>query len=161
MSHHAPIPVLAASLVCATALSGCLTPHVQPTLSQAVVQARAGASGKPPACADAGAIKTGSPVDMDFAFDDAAITEVGHGRLADVARWLGCNPGVEVVVRPTADSHGEVVHMDELARQRAQAVLATLRELGAKNAVIQLVARGAADPVTKPHLLINAQGRGW
>ena len=160
MSRRALISVLAVSLVCATALSACLTPHVQPTLSQAVVQARAAAGAKPAAC-PVGEVATVSPVEVGFGFDDAAVTEVGHKRLAAAVRWLACSPHAEVVVRPDADRHGDAAHQDDLAQRRAQAVEGELRSLGAKDAVIRILARGAPDPVSAPHLVISAKGRGW
>lgn len=42
MSRRTALPALAVALTCAAALSGCLTPRVQPALSQAVVQAQIG-----------------------------------------------------------------------------------------------------------------------
>jgi outer membrane protein OmpA-like peptidoglycan-associated protein len=160
MSSRALIPSLAVSLIFATGLSGCLTPQVQPTPSQAVVQARSAAGAKPAACTGV-ELASISPVDMAFGFDDATISEAGQKRLAQAAAWLGCNPGIEVVIIPDADSHGDAAHLSDLAGRRAQAAAAQLRVLGAKDAVIRLLARGAADPVTAPHLVVNAQGRGW
>jgi outer membrane protein OmpA-like peptidoglycan-associated protein len=160
MSRTALISVLASSLVSAAALSGCLTPHAKPTLSQAVVQARAGAGAKPAACPSSD-VSTVSPLEVAFGFDEATVPEVGHKRLADAARWLACNPQVEVVIRPDADRHGDAAHQNDLAQHRAQAVSADLRSLGAKDAVIHMLARGAADPVSAPHMVIAAKGRGW
>jgi outer membrane protein OmpA-like peptidoglycan-associated protein len=160
MSSRAPLPALAASLACAAALSGCLTPHVKPTLSQAVVQARAGVGAKPTTC-PAGDLATLSPLEMGFGFDDPALTEADHSRLGGAARWLACHPHVEVVIRPDADRHGDAPHQDGLAQRRGQAVVDELRNLGARDAVIDLLARGAPDPVTAPHLVISAKGRGW
>ena len=160
MSRRTLLPILAVSLVGATALSGCLTPRVKPALSQAVVQARAGAGAKATACT-AGDLASISPVDVGFGFDDAAITEAGQRRLATAAQWLGCNPGAEVVILPEADNHGDAAHLQDLAQRRAQAVQDRLRALGAATAVIHILARGASDPVTSQHLVINAHGRGW
>src|SRR3954454_22521572 len=126
MSRCAPIPALAASLVCAAALAGCLTPHVKPTLSQAVVQARAGAGQKAAAC-PTDALASVSPVDVGFGFDDATLSEVGRQRLAAAAHWLSCNPKVPVVIAPNADRHGDAAHQADLASRRAQAVTAELR----------------------------------
>jgi outer membrane protein OmpA-like peptidoglycan-associated protein len=160
MSSRALISALAVSLISAAALSGRLTPHVKPTLSQAVVEARAGAGAKPAACpsSDLGAI---SPVEVAFGFDEATLPEVAHKRLAAAARWLACNPRVEAVVSPEADRHGDAAHMNDLAQRRGQAVVDELRSLGARDTVIRLLARGGADPVSAPHLVISAKGRGW
>jgi outer membrane protein OmpA-like peptidoglycan-associated protein len=160
MTPRARISALAVSLVCATALSACLTPHVKPTLSQAVVQARAAAGAKPPACPSSD-VSTISPVEVAFGFDEATVPEVGHRRLAAAATWLTCNPRVPVVIRPEADRHGDAVHQNDLAGRRAQAILDELRSLGAKDAVIQILARDAPDPVSAAHLAIVAKGRGW
>ena len=159
MSRAALLPALAASLLAAT-LAGCLTPHVKPVMSKAVVEARARAGAKPAACV-ASPLVSVSPVDVGFGFDDATITEVGQRRLAVVARWLTCNPGVPVTISPDADNHGDEAHLKDLARRRAEAVQAQLRALGATAAVIHILPRGGPDPVTGPHLVVNAQGRGW
>ena len=160
MTLRTLLPSLAAGLVCAGALSGCLTQHVKPPPSQAIVQARARRDAKPAACAPGG-LETISPLDASFPFDDATVSELGQQRLAAAARWLGCNPGVEVVIKPDADSHGDAAHLNDLAQRRAKAVESQLRSLGAGAAVIRLLPRDGADPVTAPHLLINATGRGW
>ena len=160
MSRRILLPALAVALACATALSGCVTPHVTPAPSQAVIQARARAKAQAPAC-QAGDLASISPVDVGFGFDDAAISEAGQRRLTAAAQWLACNPKVEVVILPEADNHGEPAHLQDLAQRRAQAVSDRLRALGATAPVIRIMSRGAADPVTGPHLVINAQGRGW
>lgn len=160
MSRRTLLPALAASLVCTAALSGCLTPRVQPAPSPAVVEARAAAGAKASAC-KTGDLASISPLDVDFAFDDAAVTESGQRRLAAAAEWLACNPHAEVVILPNGDSRGDAAHLQALAQSRALAVQDRLRTLGATAAVIRLLPRGAPDPLTAPHLVINAQGRGW
>jgi outer membrane protein OmpA-like peptidoglycan-associated protein len=160
MSLRSLFPVLAAALACATTLAGCLTPHIAPPPSAAVLQARAAHDAKPAACTPGG-LEAVSPVDVGFGFDDAAMTEVGEKHLAAAAVWLGCNPGIEVVIRPGADNHGDDAHQADLAQRRARAVSEQLRALGATTAVIRTLPRDGADPVTAPHLLVNAQGRGW
>jgi outer membrane protein OmpA-like peptidoglycan-associated protein len=160
MSFRTRLPILAAGLLCATATAGCLTPHVKAPPSQAILQARAAHEAKPAACAT-GALETVSPVNLDFPFDEATISEVGQKRLADAAQWLGCNPGVEVVIKPDGESQGDAAHQNDLAQRRAQAAADQLRALGAKTAVVRVLARTAPDPVGGPHLLINAVGRGW
>jgi outer membrane protein OmpA-like peptidoglycan-associated protein len=160
MSSRAPIKAFTVALTCAAALSGCLTPKVQPALSQAVVQARAGAGARPAACPSSD-LATISPLEVAFGFDEATIPEVGHRRLAVAGRWLACNPQVQVVIAPAADRHGDASHQADLASRRAQAIEVELRTQGATAAVIQTLAAGAPDPLSAPHLLINAKGRGW
>jgi outer membrane protein OmpA-like peptidoglycan-associated protein len=160
MPMFSRFPALAVILVGAAALSGCLTPRVQPPPSAAVLQARAASGHKTAACTPGG-LDAISPVDVGFGFDDAEISEVGQKRLAAAAAWLGCNPGIQAVILPDADNHGDAAHLGDLAQKRALAVQARLRALGATAAVIRLLPRGAADPLTAPHLVVNAQGRGW
>ena len=160
MTLRRALPALAIGLACATALSGCLTPRAQPAPSPAVLDARARVGAKAAACAAEG-LDAISPVNVGFAFDDPAITPAGKTRLAAAARWLACNPTIEAVIQPDADHHGPVAHLNDLATQRAQAVKTQLRALGAANTVIRILARGGSDPVTAPHMLIIAEGRGW
>lgn len=159
-ARTALIPAILCAPLCAVTLSGCLTPHVKPDPSPAVLQARANIGQKAVPCTPGG-LETISPLELGFAFDDAAVTETDRKRLTTAVRWLSCNPGVEVVVSPDADNHGDGAHLKDLAQHRGQAVAEELRTLGATSAVIRLLPRGEADPVTTPHLLIAAQGRGW
>jgi outer membrane protein OmpA-like peptidoglycan-associated protein len=154
--------LLTAALVmlAAAALSGCLTPHAKVAPSAAVVAARAGAGTKAAAC-PAGKLEGVSPTTATFAFDKAELDAVGARRLAGVAAWLACNPGVEVVVLASADNHGDEAHQRDLAAARAHAAAAALRADGAKAAVIRMPAPGAADPLSEPHVLVQAAGRGW
>jgi outer membrane protein OmpA-like peptidoglycan-associated protein len=160
MSRYALPHALAISLVCATTMSGCLTKPVKPAPSQAILQTRAREGAKPAACTgeDLASI---SPTEAGFGFEETQLGEAALQRVAKAAAWLKCNPGVEVVIVPAADSHGTPAHQQELAQARAKAVVDQLRALGATQAVIRTVAVGAADPLTAPHLVISARGRGW
>ncbi|MDB5462668.1 MAG: hypothetical protein JWP23_1057 [Phenylobacterium sp.] len=160
MSRSALLPALAVSLVCAATLSGCLTPPAKPAPSSAILQARAGQGAKPAACAVAD-LATVSPVNVGFGFEATQVDEVAQRRLTTAADWLKCNPGVEVVIKPAADSHGTPAHQEQLAQARATAVVEQLRAMGATQALIRTLAAGAADPVTAPHMVIEAGGRGW
>jgi outer membrane protein OmpA-like peptidoglycan-associated protein len=160
MSSRTLLPTLTAGLLCAASLTGCLTQRVKPPPSPAVLQARAVRTAKPAACSPGG-LEAISPLDASFAFDDATVSAVGQQRLAAAVRWLGCNPGVEVVIKPDGDNHGDAAHLNDLAQRRATAVSEQLRGLGATAPVIHMLSRNAADPVAAPHLLINAIGRGW
>ncbi len=149
-----------AVLLSSAALSACLTPHVRPAPSRAVVQARANRDIKPAPCTPSD-VSTVSPVMVGFGFDEAVVGEAANDRLRVAARWLVCNPGVETVILPTADGRGDKAHLDDLASHRAQATVDALRTLGATNAVLHIVPRGGEDPVKTPHLVIQASGRGW
>ena len=163
MSRYALPHALAISLVCATALSGCLTKPVKPTPSQAVLQSRqtrAQEGAKAAACT-AEDLASISPMEVGFGFEETQLGEAAQQRVAKAAAWLKCNPGVEVVILPAADSHGTPAHQQELAQARAKAVIDQLRALGATQPVIRAVAAGAPDPVSGPHFVISARGRGW
>jgi outer membrane protein OmpA-like peptidoglycan-associated protein len=160
MSRYALPRALAISLVCATALSGCLTKPVKQAPSQAILQTRARVGAKPAACTgeDLASI---SPMEAGFGFEETQLSDAAQQMVAKAAAWLKCNPGVEVVILPAADSHGTPAHQQELAQTRAKAVVDQLRAMGATQAVIRTVAVGGADPLTAPHLVISARGRGW
>jgi outer membrane protein OmpA-like peptidoglycan-associated protein len=160
MQHRPLFSGLAVAVLCAAGLSACLTPHIQPPASTAIVQARAAARTKPAACMPGGLDQV-SPVDAVFAFDASEISPQGGQRLAIAARWLTCNPGVETVILTDGDNHGADAHLDALANARGKAVADRLRELGATAGTLRILSRGGADPVTTPHLVIHATGRGW
>jgi len=155
-----PTPqALLIGLVCAMALSGCVTPRVKPVTSAAVVEARAKVGQKPSAC-PAGELKEVSPTLASFGFDEATLSEVGHERLGQAAAWLICHPGVEVAVLTRGEERGHPDRDKELAGLRGQAVVTELRALGAQS-VVHILPPGAADPLQGPHLVIQAAGRGW
>src|SRR5437879_7965418 len=130
MSRSAFLPAVVASMICATTLSGCLTPPAKPAPSAAILQARAGQGAKPAACAVAD-LATLSPVNVGFGFEDTQVDEVAQRKLTTAADWLKCNPGVEVVIKPAADSHGTPAHQEQLAHARATAVTGPPRAPGA------------------------------
>ncbi|WP_372785780.1 OmpA family protein [Phenylobacterium sp.] len=165
MSRHAPLhsrsaPALAAGLICVLALAGCTTPRMKPSPSPAVLETRARIGAKPAVCSG-GPLASVSPIDVGFGFDETEIGDAARQNLVKAAAWLTCNPGVEVVILPKGDNHGTPAHRQELAEGRAKAVVDQLRALGATQAVIRSLAAGAVDPVTAPHLVISARGRGW
>ena len=154
--HAAALLALCAPL----ALSACLTPRARPAPSAAIVEARKGVGKKVVPC-QASQLADVSPALASFPFDDSLLDEEGQQALRDVAGFLACHPQTAVVVLPSADKHGDAAHQKELASRRAQAVLAALRDDGATKAVVHMLAVGAADPETAPHIVINAAGRGW
>jgi outer membrane protein OmpA-like peptidoglycan-associated protein len=145
-------------LAIAPVLAACTT-SVKPVPSPAIVAARAGAGHEPAACNGA-PLADVSPTAATFGFDLAELSEAGRQRLARAASWLKCNPGIEAVVLPSAQSRGKPEHEADLAARRGQAVVAQLRAQGVQN-VLKLRPAGAADDVTGPHLVIQAADRGW
>src|SRR5258706_11540742 len=105
MSRYALPHALAAGLVCALALTGCLTKPVKPAPSQAVLQTRAREGAKPAACAVED-LSSVSPMEVGFGFEETQLGDAARQRVAKAAAWLKCNPGVEVVIKPAADNHG-------------------------------------------------------
>lgn len=144
----------------ATGLAGCLTPSAKVKPSPAVLEARHSAASKAETC-QATPLAEVSPTSTDFPYDDSVLDRAGKQRLARVAQWLACHPQTRVVILPSADKHGDAAHQKDLAARRAQAAIAELRAAGATAAVIQTLEPGAADPVTGPHVVIEAAGRGW
>lgn len=159
MNRSALIPAAAASLLFAATLGGCLTPQAKPAPSAAVKEARARVGVKAPDCA-VGDLASVSPITIGFGFGATTLDEPAQRQVAKAASWLKCHAGVEASILPGADAHGTQAQQRDLAATRAKAVLDQLRTLGAQS-VVHTVAAGAPDPVTPPHLVINAQGRGW
>jgi len=159
MSRSALFPCLAAGLICATTISACVTPRAKPVPSAAVQEARARVGVKANPCA-VGDLASVSPVTVGFGFQETTLDETAQRNLAKAADWLKCNAGVEVAILPGADAHGTAAKQRDLAAARAKVVVDQLRTLGVQS-VVRTVAADAPDPVTAPHLVILAQGRGW
>jgi outer membrane protein OmpA-like peptidoglycan-associated protein len=151
----------AAALVLLLApLAGCLTPHAKPEQSQAIKDALAREHAPMAAACPQTQMSEVSPVEMGFAFGEAALPDmIGHP-LAAAARWLSCRPDVPVVVKPDADAHGDEAEQNGLARRRAEAVAAYLTSQGVARERIAILARGAAEPSSE-HFLVLAEGRRW
>jgi outer membrane protein OmpA-like peptidoglycan-associated protein len=156
---RSPLPqALLISLAFAPVLAGCTT-RVKTAPSPAIVAARARAGQRPAACG-ADQLADVSPTAATFGFDLPDLSEAGSQRLARAAAWLKCNPAVEAVVLPSAQSRGKPDHEKDLATRRGEAVQAALRAAGVQN-VVRIVAPGGPDPLTVQHLVIQAADRGW
>jgi outer membrane protein OmpA-like peptidoglycan-associated protein len=153
---------LAAALIALAAplaLSACLTPKAKAPASAAVLEARKGVGQKVVPC-QATPLADVSPAMASFPFDDSVLDAEGQRAVRGVAAYLACHPQTPVVVSSSADKHGDDAHQKDLAGRRGQAVLAALRADGSQ-AVVRMLAPGAADPVSGPHIVISAAGRGW
>jgi outer membrane protein OmpA-like peptidoglycan-associated protein len=100
-------------------------------------------------------------LEIGFGYAETGLGDAGQQQVAKAADWLKCNPGVEVVILPSADSHGTPAQQQALASARAKAVVDGLRAAGATNAVIRTLAMDAPDPAKAAHLTIKARSRGW
>lgn len=149
-----------AGIPAAAMLAGCMTHHVKPQLSQAVLDARAHRDAPTgPTCPQAPLTEL-SGVLVGFPFDDSALPpDVGQS-LATPIQWLTCRPAAPVVIRPDADGHGTPAAQDALARARADAVLGYLTGRGVAATRIRILSRGEAEPADE-HFLIRAEGRRW
>jgi len=147
-------------LAAAAALSGCMTRHEKPHLSQAVLDARAHRDVPAVAACPETPLGTLSPVTVGFAFDASDLTEATRLPLAQPAQWLACHPATPVVIKPDADVHGTEAEQDALAQARAAGVKAYLASQGVAADRITILRRGATGP-TGEVFLIRAEGRRW
>jgi len=147
-------------IAAAAALAGCMTPVVEPQQSQAVMEARARENAPPPPACPQTPLSAVAPVTVGFAFNDTQLTEAMSLPLVDGARWIACHPGVRVVIKPDADTHGTEAEQDALARRRAERVRDYLTAHGVAADRIAILARGQAAPAGEA-FLINAEGRRW
>jgi outer membrane protein OmpA-like peptidoglycan-associated protein len=146
------VPALAAA-----GLAACTTPRVKPTLSQAVVDARAHRN----TTAQATCGPLASPVSVGFAFAEAQINELAIPALQDAGQQLACHPQVSALIVGQADNHGTPQEQAALATARAQAVAQDLQGRGVAVARLQTQAQGAAPAADEGHLVILAEGRRW
>lgn len=147
-------------LAAAGALAGCMTPHVKPKLSQAVVEARAHRDAPVAAACPEDALTAVSPVLVGFAFNESEMTDSMRRPLATSARWLACHATTPAVIKPDADGHGADTVQDALAQARAEGVKAYLVAQGVAADRITVLRRGATPPVGAI-FLIRAEGRRW
>jgi len=150
-------------VIAAAALAGCVTPHVKPKTSQAVLDARAHRNAQAAAAAKAcpqTPLPELSPLEAGFGFDEVVLDDTGARKLAVAEAWLACHPAVQVVIKPDADAHGTDAEQDAIARRRAEAVSSYLTGQGLPADRIRILPRTAAEPAAGP-LVILAEGRRW
>jgi outer membrane protein OmpA-like peptidoglycan-associated protein len=155
-----PSPALLA-LAAALGLSGCITHRVTPTLSRAVIDARAHkdvTDARNAACAP-----LASPMRIAFAFGEPQLSELATPAVESVGQQLACHPGVAAVVAGRADGHGTPQEQLKLAADRANAVAAALKARGVSAGRISLDIQPDAKPPTgdATHLVVMAEGRRW
>jgi peptidoglycan-associated lipoprotein len=155
------IPPLAAALLTAVALSGCMTPHIHPGISQAVLDARAHRTTAQAAACDETGLGDISPVFAGFGFRAADLGSTSQQKLDRAARWLSCHPTVQVVITADADKHGTPAEQRSLADQRGKAAWDYLVAQGVSAQRLRILPFGQQDTASPPHMLIQAQGQGW
>lgn len=143
----------------AGALGGCLTPTVNPTVSRAVLDARAHKDvDQARTCA-----ALTSPASIGFGFGERRLSDLATPELQSVAAELACHPDATAVVVGAADAHGTAAEQQALARARSQAVVEWLEKHGiaASRLRSQVLGKGKAPAGDETHLVIMAEGRRW
>jgi outer membrane protein OmpA-like peptidoglycan-associated protein len=151
---------LALACIGALALPGCMTPRIDPQVSQAVIDARAHRNVPAAATCPQAPLNTVSPVMIGFGFNETDMTTSMTLPLALPAQWLACHPGTQAVIVPDADTHGTDAEQDALARQRAEHVRNYLTANGVAAQQIRILRRGETPP-TGDLFFIRAEGRRW
>lgn len=150
----APVLVLSAAVT----FSGCLARRLDPQVSQAVLDARAGKDAPAEDCA-AKSLETVSPTVARFPFGEANIPTSAETALGAAAAWLACHPTTTVAVLGEADPHGAPEQRADLARRRAQAAAGWLQQHGVAARRIRILAAGETPGVGT--LVVQAEGRRW
>jgi outer membrane protein OmpA-like peptidoglycan-associated protein len=155
MMRAAPL-LLAATL----ALSACVTHRVEPTLSRAVIDARA-RKDVPTAASVCGPLS--SPASVGFGFGEAALSDLATPAVEQAAQQLACHPQIGAIVAGRGDGHGTAQEQLKLAGDRANAVAAALKARGVAAGRISLDISADAKPPAgdAAHLVVMAEGRRW
>jgi peptidoglycan-associated lipoprotein len=94
----------------------------------------------------------GGPLaDIQFDFDQAALTDAARATLTKHAAWLTAHPGVRVVVEGHSDERGTVEYNLALGDKRAQATRDHLVSLGVATARLSVVSFGKERPLDAGH----------
>lgn len=142
----------------ALALGGCITHSVRPTPSRAILEARAhhATTHEAKACPD-----LASPAEVEFGFNEGALSDLDTPALAKIAAALACHPGAGAVVVGQADGHGTAADRRKLAGDRAQAVVAELQRRGVAAGRVTTQVEGKEPAGDAQRLVILAEGRRW
>lgn len=146
-----------AALAAAAGLGGCTTHRIEPTLSRAVVDARAQRDVTHAApCPD-----LSSPVSVGFAFSESSLNELAVPALESVGLQLTCHPQVSALIVGQSDGHGTDAEQRQLAQARAEAVAQDLRGRGIVAGRLQTQVQGTAPQGDAGRLVVLAEGRRW
>jgi outer membrane protein OmpA-like peptidoglycan-associated protein len=105
-----------------------------------VATARVAIAGAPPAPFD-------EPLEIvSFAFDSAAVDQIGRAELREAARWIATHPDRQLVIEAHTDGIGGDGYNLGLAARRAHAVRDALVALGAPRDRVMLSIFGKANP---------------
>ena len=84
---------------------------------------------------------------MNFEFDKSNLTDLGRGRVRQIAQLLGSVPSLTVVVEGHADYKGTDEYNMSLGERRAQAVVDELAGLGIDPARLSGISYGESKPI--------------
>jgi outer membrane protein OmpA-like peptidoglycan-associated protein len=151
-------PALFLSLLAAAgALGGCLTQRASPSVSQAVLDARAHRDvAKASACAS-----LTSPQSIGFGFGEGTLSDLAAPDLEAVRAMLACHPAARALIVGQADQHGTADERRTLARARAAAVSGWLQAHGIAAGRLASQAEGKTPAGDDQRLVIMAEGRRW
>ncbi len=85
--------------------------------------------------------------DINFEFDKSNLTELGRGRVRQIAQLLASVPSLKVVVEGHADYKGTDEYNLALGSRRAEAVMKELTELGVDPARMSPISYGESKPI--------------
>ena len=85
--------------------------------------------------------------DINFEFDRADLTDLGRGRVRQIAQLLGSVPSLVVVIEGHADYKGSDEYNMSLGERRAQAVVNELSGLGIDPARLSGISYGESKPI--------------
>ena len=85
--------------------------------------------------------------DVNFDFNSHKLTELGEGRVHQIAQLLNNQPGVTIVLEGNADQRGTDAYNETLGSNRAEAVRSQLVGLGVSADRLSTVSFGKSKPV--------------
>lgn len=85
--------------------------------------------------------------DVAFEFDKSSLTDLGRGRVRQVAQLLATVPGLEVVVEGNTDFVGTDEYNEKLGMRRAETVVSELESLGVDPARMSKLSVGEGNPI--------------
>ena len=85
--------------------------------------------------------------DINFEFNKSSLTDLGKGRVRQVAKLLQASPSVKIVVEGHTDYKGTDEYNQALGTRRAESVVKELTDLGVDAARISPISYGESKPL--------------